>query len=141
MSSSGEKTQRHKPNAIKCYREEEAEAAHLLPLISQISPPILMWTGTGALRIITILIKAQFKAVVENSLIPINNSICLIILVCRHELFDFRSVIAIVEVCDLVNPFLLNFCVASTCNFAAPPPLSEVAGLISEEGAQRSYYI
>ena len=87
-----------------------------------------------------ILIEAQFEAVAESSLKPINYSICLIIPVRRHELFDLKSVVATVEVCDLVNPFLLNFCVASRCNFTGPPH-SEVAGLASEEGAQRSYYV
>jgi hypothetical protein len=37
-----------------------------------------------------------------------------------HELFDLRLVLAMVEVCDLINAFSLNFCVASTCNFAGP---------------------
>lgn len=51
-----------------------------------------------------------------------------------HELFDLRSVVATVEVCNLVNPFSLNFYVASTCNFAGPSHI-EAARLTSEGGA------
>ena len=70
---------------------------------------------------VPILIEAQFEAVVESSLKPTNYSTCLIIPVRRDELFDLRAVVATVKACDLANPFLLDFCVASTCNFAGPP--------------------
>jgi hypothetical protein len=52
----------------------------------------------------------------------------------NHDLFDFKLVIIINKVYNLINPFLLNLYIANTCNFARLLYI-KVARLIFEKGA------
>jgi hypothetical protein len=38
----------------------------------------------------------------------------------NYKLFDFKLVITIIKVYNLINLFLLNFYITSICNFAKP---------------------
>jgi hypothetical protein len=51
----------------------------------------------------------------------------------NYKLFNFKLIVIIIEVYNLINLFLLNFYIISICNFIKPLYI-KVARLTSEEG-------